>query len=143
MLGGLSVLLYHSLASMIVGESVWSMPARLAVAAFGREVYRDGLAAMVLGGMSLEVAGAGMVGAMLGLAARSAWALQRIGLLGPAVGLGWYYLGYEVLLRRFGAGSYAVAPRQSQVLAHLLFGLVLGFYPRFRRALIREGARPL
>jgi len=141
-LGGLSVVLYHALGSILAGETVWSVPARLAAAAFGREVYRDGLAVAVMAGMSLEVVGAGLIGILFGLAVRTPWALQRAGLLGPGVALGWYYLAYEILLRRFGAGPYAVAPRQSQVLAYLLFGLLLGLYPRLRRSLVLGGGPP-
>ena len=133
--GGLSVILYYALGSLLAGETLWSVPARLAAAAFGRGVYRDGFAAAVMAGVSLEVFTAGLVGVVFGLLARPRWALQRAALLGPAVALGWYYLAYEVLLRRFGPGPYNVAPRQSQVLAHLLFGLVLGLLPRFRRSL--------
>jgi hypothetical protein len=134
-LGGGCVILYYALGSLLAGQTIWSVPARLAAAAFGNGVYRDGLSAAVLAGVSLEVFSAGLIGVVFALAVRPPWALERVALLGPAVGLSWYYLAYEILLRRFGLGTYSVAPRQSQVLAHLLFGLFLGLYPRFRRSL--------
>ncbi len=142
-LGGLSIVLYHALGSILSGQAAWAVPARLAAAAFGRAVHSDGLAWAVMAGISLEVVGAGLVGALFGLALRPGWALRRAGLLGPAVALGWYYFAHEILLARFGAGYFAVATRQSQVLAHLLFGLVLGLYPRFRRSLFRDGVPPV
>ena len=137
-LGGICVLLYHALGSLIAGQTAWSVAARLAAAAFGRGVYRDGLTVAVLAGVALEVFSAGLVGVVFGLAVRRPWALQRVVLLGPILALSWYYLAYEILLRRFGPGPYVIAPRRSQVLAHLLFGLFLGLYPRFRRSLGRQ-----
>jgi hypothetical protein len=134
-LGGVCVILYYALGSLLAGQTVWSVPARLAAAAFDRGVYRDGLSGAVMAGVSLEVFSAGLIGVVFALAVRPPWALERVALLGPAVGLSWYYLAYEILLRRFGPGPYPIAPRQSQVLAHLLFGLFLGLYPRFRRSL--------
>jgi hypothetical protein len=56
-------------------------------------------------------------------------------LLGLVFGLGWYYLGYEILLRRFGLGTQAMVPRRSLLAAHLLFGLILATYPRLAASL--------
>ena len=136
-LGGVCVILYHALGSLLAGQNIWSVPARLAAAAFGRGVYRDGLTVAAMAGVSLEVFSAGLIGLLFALAVRRPWALERVALLGPIMGLSWYYLAYEILLRRFGLGPYAIAPRRSQVLAHLLFGLFLGLYPRFRRSLLQ------
>jgi hypothetical protein len=141
-LGGVCVILYHALGSLLAGQNVWSVPARLAAAAFGRGVYREGLTVAALTGVSLEVFSAGLIGVVFAMAVRPPWAIERVALLGPIMGLSWYYLGYEILLRRFGPGPFAIAPRRSQVLAHLLFGLFLGLYPRFRRSLERTGDTP-
>ncbi len=120
---------------MLAGLGAWEMPLRLAAAAFGPQVPAHGFASGVAAGAALQLFTAGLVGALFGLTGRSRWAARRVMLLGMVFGLGWYYLGYEILLRDFGLGSYLLAPRRSLVVAHLIFGLLLGLYPRFLDAL--------
>ena len=134
-LGGLCLLLWQALGSLLAGQDVWSGPVRLVTAAFGRRVYRDGLVTAASAGVALQLVGGGLVGVLFGLTLRAAWASRRVVLLGLVYGLGWYYLAYEVLLRRLGSGPYSFAPRQSLMLAHLVFGLVLASCPRFLHSL--------
>jgi hypothetical protein len=119
----------------MAGDPVWWGFVSLAAAAFGAGVARGGFALAGFAGAALQIFGAGLVGALFGLCMRARWALRRVVLMGLAFGLGWYYLGYEILLSRFGLGSYAGAPRRSLLAAHLVFGLVLAAYPRVAAAL--------
>jgi len=138
MLGGLCLLLWQALGSMLAGREAWGGSVGLVTAAFGRGVYRDGPVAAASAGVALQLAGGGLVGILFGLTLRAAWASRRVVLLGLVYGLGWYYLAYEVLLRQVGLGPYSAAPRQSLMVSHLVFGLVLASYPRFLHSL-RQG----
>ncbi|MCC7173704.1 MAG: hypothetical protein IT159_00790 [Bryobacterales bacterium] len=134
-LAGLAVVAYYALGSLAAGEAAWAVPVRMATALFGRDLYRHSLTAAAAG-LSLVVFSGGMGGLFFGLAMRHTWALRRVALLGPLAALSWYYVVFEVLLPRAGLGRYlAVAPRKSLVFSHLLFGLLLGLYPRIRRSL--------
>jgi len=134
-LAGLGVLGWQAAGSMLAGLGAWEMPLRLAAAAFGRQMLMHGFATSVLVGVALQLFSAGLVGALFGLTVRSLWAARRVMLLGILFGLGWYDLGYEILLRNFGLGSYAVAPRRSLLVAHLMFGILLALHPRFLKLL--------
>ena len=137
-LGAVCISLYYSLGSWLLGQGPWVFPARLAAAVFGRGVSRGGWGPAAAAGISLQVFAAGVLGVAFALTVRRPAALRRTFLLGPLLGISWYYLGYEVLLRQFGHGGYPFSPRRTMVVAHLIFGLVLGTYPRFLQA-VRGG----
>ena len=130
-LGGLALLAWLALGSLFAGHPAWWGLADLGTAAFGRGLSRGGFALAGVVGAALQIFGAGLVGILFGLAMRTGWALRRVVLLGILFGLGWYYLGYVTLLRRFGLGAHAFTHRRWLLVAHLLFGLILATYPRF------------
>jgi hypothetical protein len=134
-LGGVGLLAWLCAGSLIAGNPIWWGPVRLATAAFGSGVSGGGFLPAGVVGAALQLVAAGLVGTLFGLCMRARWALQRVVLIGLLFGLGWYYLGYEVLLRRFGLGMHGVAGRRSLLVAHLFFGLVLAAYPRLASAL--------
>jgi hypothetical protein len=137
-LGAMCLLLWQVAGSLLAGQPAWDVPTRLVTAVWGRGVSRDGLLAAASAGAALQLFGGGLVGVLFGLSQRSAWASRRVVLLGLVFGLGWYYLAYEVLLRRVGTGPYALLPRRSLMPAHLVFGLVLSAYPLLLRSLRRD-----
>ncbi len=132
---GVCLIGWQAAGSMLAGLDSWEITLRLASAAFGPRVSAHGFAIGVIVGAALQLFAAGLVGALFGLTVRDSWAARRVMLLGLLFGLGWYYVGYEILLKDFGLGPYVIAPRRSLVLAHLLFGLILGRYPRFLASL--------
>jgi len=137
-LGVVCLLLWQVLGSLLTGQPAWGVSTRLVTAAFGRGVHRDGLVAAASAGVALQLFGGGLVGILFGLSQRTAWASRRVVLLGLVYGLGWYYLAYEVILRRIGQGPYSALPRRSLMAAHLVFGLALAAYPHFLRSLRQE-----
>jgi hypothetical protein len=137
-LGALCLLLWLAAGALLAGQAAWSVPVRLVTVAFGREVYRDGLFAAASAGVALQLFGGGLAGILFGLIQRAAWASSRVALVGLAYGLGWYYLAYEVLLRRIGLGPHLELPRRSLLLAHVVFGLVLAAHPRFLSSLRKD-----
>ncbi len=135
MLGAVCLVLSQVLWNMLAGKAAWAVPISLVRAAFGEVVYRNGPVAAASAGVALQLFGGGLVGIFFGLTQRLGWASRRTVLLGLVYGLGWYYLAYEVLLRRVGLGPYAALPRLSLMPGHVVFGCVLATYPRFLRSL--------
>jgi hypothetical protein len=140
--GGFCVAAYYALGSLLAGEGAWSVVVRLGDAVFREAAFSSSRTAAVVG-FSILFVSTGSLGAGFAVLTRNAWAFQRVLLLGPAVGIFWYYVGFEILLPRIASGRPFVAPRQSLVVAHFLLGLSLSMYPRFLHALRRASGEPL
>lgn len=130
--GGVCALLYSVFDSLAAGEAPLGAPERIAAAAFGRAILRDGAAAAAAG-LSAVFFAAGVVGMAFGALVRWRWAFRRVILLGPLAALGAYYLVFEW----WAGGPGAIGTRRSLVSTHVVFGLVLAMYPRFLHALRR------
>jgi hypothetical protein len=137
-LGGLCLLLWQALGSLLAGEQAWDVSVGLLAAVFGRAAYRDGVLASAVAGIALQIFGGGSVGVLFGLLLRVQWAWRRVVMLGLVASLAWYYLAYEVLLRALAPGRYPPGLRLPLISSHLAFGLVLSAYPRFLSSL-RQG----
>jgi hypothetical protein len=130
--GGTLVLGWWALSSLAARQPVWTIPERLGAHFFYHGVvFRNELVMAVVAGVALQVASAGTLGSMFGLAVRGSWSLQRVVLLGLGIGLFWHYAGYEVFMRT----AYAIPPRRTMLAGHLLFGLCLGMYRHFLQPL--------
>jgi hypothetical protein len=133
--GGLVALGWWVLSALVSGQSVWTVPARLGALLYRGFAASDELAAAVAAGIALQIASAGAVGVLFGLAMRGGWNSQRVTLLGLLTGAGWHYAGYEVLMRTAQLAVYAAPPRRVMLVGNLLFGLALGMYRRYLVAL--------
>lgn len=126
--GGLLVLGWWALGSLAARQPAWTIPERLGAHFFYHGVvFRNELVMAVVAGVALQIAGAGTLGALFGLAVRASWSLQRVVILGLVTGLCWHCAAYEVLMRT----AYAIPPRRTVLAGHLLLGLWLGTYRRF------------
>jgi hypothetical protein len=133
--GGLLVLGWWALSALVSGQPVWTIPERLGALLYRGFVPRDELAVAAAAGVALQIASAGTIGVLFGLAMRSAWSFERAALLGLLTGLCWHYAGYEVLLRTARLAAYTIPPRRVMLVGHLLFGLSLGLYRRYLNSL--------
>jgi len=55
-------------------------------------------------------------------------------LLGMLTGLVWYYFSQVLFRRKLGILMMLYSPPQTLLLAHLIYGLVLGWFPNGLRA---------
>jgi hypothetical protein len=132
-LGGLALLGWYALSSLVAGQAAWDVPASLGAACCGTAFRSWPLGFEVAVGASLHIAGAGVAGALFGLAARGVTSLRRHCLLGMLFGLAWFYVLDEIFLRTAGAGAYPFFFRRPVIAGYALFGLFLALHPRFLR----------
>ena len=130
-LGGVALLGWYALSSLAAGQAAWEVPARLGAACRGAAFWTEPLGFDVAAGASMNIAGAGVAGALFGLVARGVTSLRRHFLLGVLFGLVWYYVLDQILLRSAGAGAYPFLFRRPVIAGYGFFGLFLGLYPRF------------
>ncbi len=137
-LAGLCLLLWQAISSLMTGEVAWQTSVALVTAVFGQAVRRDGMVTSVTAGLALQLSGGGIAGILFGLVLRTRWAARRVVLTGLVLGIGWYYLAYEIVLRTIVARRYPPSLRLPLIASHLAFGLALSVYPRFWRALRQD-----
>lgn len=140
-LGGLFALCWYAGSSLLSAEPAWRVPVRLADAVFGAGIHGHGRAVAAIVGVAVQISSAGTCGTLFGLAIRGLRGVPRVALLGLVFGMGWYYVGHGILLRRLGAGLYPVASPWSLLMGQVLFGMILGRYPLFLRS-IRPDSPP-
>lgn len=134
---GLAMLASLMLGSALSSQSVWSVPNLLAALLSGRS-WRAGFSGGTLPGLALLLFSSGLVGMLFALLVRAARSRLRVRLLGLLVGMVWYYLSSALLWQRVGSLLSLYCPSQSLLVAYLIFGASLGWYPRCLRSLERH-----
>jgi hypothetical protein len=137
-LAGAVLLVWFALSSVAAGRSAWAIPGRLAAVVYRSELSSGEWMPRAVVGAAVEIAGAGLIGILFGIAVRPVHSPRRILLLGLLSGLGWYYCWRALLPRGYGAGGDAFHPGWPALIGHLLFGMSLALYPRLLRG-VRAG----
>src|SRR6266550_3414494 len=95
-LGGLFMMLWLAILSLLQGRSVWSVPNLLASTFYGEDALRRGFRWTTLSGVALHVIMSAAVGLLFGLAVRGVVSRSRVMLLGLAAGSVWYFLSLGI-----------------------------------------------
>jgi hypothetical protein len=135
MLAGIAMLAWFALASSLARRSPWSLPNLLTTVVFDRPGLRSGFGWPAVVGLALHLFVAGLIGAVFGIVAGSARSRLRVALLGLLAGLAWYYFSQALLWNRLGVLSALYASPLWLMIGHLVYGAVLGAYPRVLRSL--------
>ncbi len=136
-LGALAMLAWFLLASALLRQPPWTVPNLFGALVSEDLVMRQGFGQGALLGLSALIVAAGLIGALFALATSRVQTRRRTLLLGIAVGLLAFYGSYLLVYRRLGALAWIYGSPRTFMVAHLLFGLVLGFQP------LERGARAL
>lgn len=128
-LGGLAMLAWFLLASALLRQSPWAVPNLLGMLVDESAPFQRGFGRTAVIGLALVVFLAGVVGAMFALATRRVNSRLRLLLLGILVGVLGFYLSNAVVFRKLGAVAWVYSSPRSLLVAHLLFGAVLGSQP--------------
>lgn len=128
-LGGLVMLGWFLLASALRGHPTWTVPNLLGLLIRDEGVLRRGFSQDALTGLALLISTGGVTGALFGVAAGGAGRRRRMLLMGIAAGLAIFQVSSVLVFRRLGAVAWIYSSRESFLVGHLLFGLVLGCYP--------------
>src|ERR1700730_10874302 len=91
-IGGVFMLAWLALVSLLQGRSIWSIPNLLASTFYGEAALRRGFPWVSLSGVALHLIMTAMAGLMFGLAVSGIASRGRVMLLGFASGMAWYFL---------------------------------------------------
>ncbi|MGB9606674.1 MAG: hypothetical protein ACP5U2_03755 [Bryobacteraceae bacterium] len=128
-LGGLAMMGWFLLASSLLRHPAWTVPNLLSTLLDRELVLRRGFGWPSVVGLALVVLLGGLAGGAFGLLTKPVQSRRRVLLLGILVGLASYYVTNTFLYRRFGAVAWIYASPRVLLVAHLLFGAMLGWPP--------------
>src|SRR5579864_2795086 len=134
--GGLILLGYLALDSAWHKRSVWTVPNLLASTFYGESAYRAGFGAGTSAGLALLLLVYGALGALFALVIRDHGTRMRVALAGLIFGTGWFFLSFDILWKHVNPLVQLYSPDRAILLAHLLYGGVLGGrFPAYLRAI--------
>jgi hypothetical protein len=130
-LGGVFMLIWLGLLSLLQGRSVWSISNLMASTFYGEAALRRGFRWTTLSGVALHVIMTAMAGLVFGLAVGGIASRTRVMLLGLAAGITWYYLGLDVFWEHLNPIVPPYFQGGGMLLAHLGLGYFLGSFPKY------------
>jgi hypothetical protein len=122
------------------GRSFWTAENLMAGAFYSGTAWRDDFAYPTLAGLAVYIVIYGALGAGFAAATGGRIGSHRVRLLALALALAWYLVAYRLIYRHalpLLAFEYAETPT---LIAHFIFGLWLGRYPKWLAEAQREEA---
>jgi hypothetical protein len=127
-------------SSLVDLQTIWIVPNLLGSALTAHPAFQRGFGWTTVSGLGLHLFASGLLGMVFGLLAGATRRQLRVTLLGIVVGLAWYYFSQALFWRRLGVLVTLYSPPQPLFLAHLAYGIVLGWFPSRLRALERASS---
>jgi hypothetical protein len=124
--------------SLLDVQSMWVVPNLLGSTLYGRPELQRGFGWTTVSGLGLHLFVAGLIGLLFGLLVGDSRNRLRVVLLGVVTGLVWYYFSQILFWRKLGVFVTVYSPPRAMLLGHMLFGLVLGWFPSGLDALRRD-----
>jgi hypothetical protein len=137
-LGGLFIMAWLALLSVMQGRSIWSISNLLASTFYGEAALRRGFRWTSLSGVALQLIVSATAGLLFGLAVSGIADRGRVMLLGLAAGVAWYFLSVGIFWKYVNPIVPLYARGSGMFLAHLGMGVFLGSFPRYLRALEKD-----
>lgn len=122
--GGLLMLLWFAVHSLILGQRWYATPNLLGSTFFGDHAFRSGVGWVTASGFALHVLASGCVGVIFGLVAPASAGVSglRTFLLGLLAGMLWYYLLFEPFWKIVNPWVPLYSSPRTMVVAHLIYG---------------------
>jgi hypothetical protein len=130
-IGGVFMLAWLALLSLLQGRSIWSIPNLLASTFYGEAALRRGFRWTSLSGVALHLIMTAMAGLMFGVAAGGIASRGRVMLLGFASGMAWYFLWLGFFWKLMNPMVPVYGSGGGMLLAHLGLGYFLGSFPKY------------
>ncbi len=133
-MGALTLLGWLAIASVWYRRSVWWVPNLAATTFYGETAMSGGFTRYTWAGLAANLAFYGLLGMVFGLVARERtrgvafWA-------GIAVGIACYYVLSAFVWKAVSPTFALYSPSRAMFFGHLLYGGMVGQYPRYARAL--------
>lgn len=134
-LGGVFMLVWLAIISLLQGRSVWSIPNLLASTFYGEAALRRGFRWATLSGVAIHVILTVTAGIVFALAVNGVASRGRAMLWGLAAGVAWYFLSMGVFWKFVNPMVPLYTRGLGMFLAHVGLGLFLGSFPKFLHSL--------
>src|SRR5947208_5940258 len=95
-IGGVFMLAWLALLSVLQGRAAWSIPNLLASTFYGEAALRRGFRWTTLSGLALQVIVSAVAGLLFGFAVSGIANRGRVMVLGLAAGVAWYFLSLGI-----------------------------------------------
>jgi hypothetical protein len=136
-LGGLVMFGVLAAGSLVDFRTPWVLPNLLGSALNGHPALDASFGWVTVSGLGLHVLIAGLIGIVFGIVAGASRRRLRVTLLGILVGLCWHFFSQAWFASKLGVLVTVYSPSRPFFLAHLAYGIVLGWFPGRLRALER------
>jgi hypothetical protein len=134
MLGVLWMLAWLGISAAWQQRSFWTAENLMAIGFFGAGAIHSGFASRTLSGLALYLALYSLLGGLLALVVRDRLPRLRTLLLSIAFAVSWYYLSFHVIWKSIMPLVALLHVERATVLGHLVYGTILGRYPRLLAA---------
>jgi len=138
-LGGLAMFGWLAASSLVDQRSIWTAPNVIGSTLSGQQVLERGFGWATVLGLCLHFSVSGLIGMAFGLLVGNTGRRLRVTLMGMLAGLVWYYFSQALFWRKLGVFVTLYSPPRTLLLAHMIYGLVLGWFP----SALRPAARAL
>jgi hypothetical protein len=132
--GALLMIVWAMVASLAARRSVWTIPNLYATSFYGPAAYQNEFLRSSWSGLAVMVALCGVGGVLWGLVVMDR-KRPLLALAGAAVGLGVYYLVFDVLFRHTNPLIPLYAPDRQMQVGFVLWGMTLARAPLYSRRL--------
>ena len=130
-----------AVSSLVDFRTIWVVPNLLGSALSAHPAFQREFGWITVSGLGLHLFASGLVGMLFGLLVGGTRRQLRVTMLGILVGLSWYYFSQALFWRRLGVFVTLYSPARPLFLAHLAYGIVLGWFPGRLRILEQAWAR--
>jgi len=137
-LGGAAMFGWLAVSSLVDLHSIWTSPNLLGSTLSGQPALERGFGWITVLGLGLHFSVSGLIGMTFGLLVGNAGRRLRVALLGLLTGLVWFYFSQALFRRKLGGFVALYSPPRTLLLAHVTYGLVLGWFPSGLRSVTRS-----
>jgi hypothetical protein len=131
-LAALAMLVWLGMSAVWYRRSFWTSANLLAAAFYGESALRNRFTAHTFAGLALYLLLYGFLGMLFGLAIQDRHASLRITCIGILSTIGWYFLFFGWIWKRWDPLLVLYTHDRSMFAGHVLYGAILGRYPRNR-----------
>jgi hypothetical protein len=143
-LAALAMLVWLGISATWYRKSFWTTPNLLAATFYGESALRNRFTVHTFAGLALHFVIYGALGMLFALAIQDRHPSLRITCIGILSAIGWYYLVFGWIWKKWDPLLVLYTHDRSMFAGHVLYGAMLGRYPRNRlgRRAEREQAVP-